>query len=263
MKYTYWSTTCSGKMLLRSLFWLNNRSTCDMTAGNPIWVTLTKPFGKLYKFDWYWCDVDGILQTHSHFLDVSDKILDPHYLMKWFPIPDRHGNYCLPEYEWTNHANFWGCIDSIIERDMIVNPFSLLGYVGKDVHKLLEQVKTGDPPFTPAPDILNKLRQRVSIVAYKEDIEHLAYNCFTKSLDPIDKTIRNINQHRLFQKYMPVFLEKNKIEYEMFSLDRGDYAKTFRLDNTLPRDSTDNMLCVKTDVTKLVKNYMDDYHNLC
>ena len=48
MKYTYYSTIKSGKHLMRSLFWLNNRSTCIMTQSNPLWAALSKPIGKLY-----------------------------------------------------------------------------------------------------------------------------------------------------------------------------------------------------------------------
>ena len=47
----------------------------------------------------------------------------------------------------------------------------------------------------------------------------------------------------------------------MFSLDRGDYAKTFELNKILPRDSTDNLWLnnYNQDVKKQVSNYMKNY----
>ena len=60
---------------------------------------------------------------------------------------------------------------------------------------------------------------------------------------------------------MPVFLDKHNIPYDMFSLDRGDYAETFELNKVLPRDSTDNLWLnnYNQDVKKQVSNYMKNY----
>ena len=47
----------------------------------------------------------------------------------------------------------------------------------------------------------------------------------------------------------------------MFSLDTGDYAATFGLDKTLPRDSSDTLFQIPSpDADKEVKKYMDLYH---
>jgi len=267
MKYTYYSSIRSGKHLMRSLFWLNGRSTCTMSASKPLWASLSEPIGKLYKLQWYWCDKENKLQTHSHFLDITDKLLSKHYYEEWFPIKDYRGYNCLHYDQMVIHENFWGCLDSIMEKDIITNPFCLFGYTGKDAHKLLLEMQNGDPPLKPHPDILEHLRKRKGIVAYKEDIEHLAYNMFSHagygmdSIIPEEKTSKAINQIRNFQKYMPVFLDKYNIPYEMFSLDRGDYAKTFELNKVLPRESSDEMWINDQgqNVKKQVSNYMKNY----
>ena len=74
-----------------------------------------------------------------------------------------------------------------------------------------------------------------------------------------------INTIRKFQKYIPKLLSRLDIPYEMFSLDSGDYAKTFDLEKVLPRDSHDKMFTFnpwKQDVKMLVDNYMRDYEKI-
>ena len=161
MKYTYYSTIKSGKHLMRSLFWLNNRSTCIMTQSSPLWAALSEPIGKLYKLEWYWCDKNNQLQTRSHFLEISDKLFSSLYSEYWYPTKDHRGYYYLPYDQWVTHGNFWRCIDSIMERDIITNPFSLFGYVGKDIHKMLQQVKNNDPPIKPHHNIIQQLHFEV------------------------------------------------------------------------------------------------------
>ena len=71
-----------------------------------------------------------------------------------------------------------------------------------------------------------------------------------------------LNNARKFQQIIPKVLDSYKIPYEMFSLDTGDYAKTFDLDNVLPRDSSDKIFTRNEwnqDVDRQVKDYMDKY----
>ena len=136
--------------------------------------------------------------------------------------------------------------------------------MGKDIHMMLEQVKNNSPTIKPHPDIIQQLRKRKSIVAYKEDIEHLAYNIFSL-VGAFSDPIKTINQVRQFQDYMPIFLDKLEIPYEIFSLDSGDYAQTFELNKNLPRDSTQTLWDYAftndhgIDVKKQVSNYMKNY----
>ena len=50
--------------------------------------------------------------------------------------------------------------------------------------------------------------------------------------------------------------------YEMFSLDTSDYCKTFGLEQSLPRDSSDKLFRINEwnqDVDKQVDEYMKNY----
>ena len=51
----------------------------------------------------------------------------------------------------------------------------------------------------------------------------------------------------------------------MFSLDTGDYTKTFNLEKTLPRNSTDSIFTkneMNRPVMQLVDDYMRDYEKI-
>ena len=58
---------------------------------------------------------------------------------------------------------------------------------------------------------------------------------------------------------IPQVLESYDIPYEMFSLDSGDYKKTFDLDMVLPRDSSDDLFISDSseEVIQQVKKYFE------
>ena len=272
MKYTYFSSIKSGKYLIRSQFWYNRRSCATLSAGKPHWCVLTKPMDSVTptdKLEWYWCDKKTHeLKTHYHYLDTSDKLSSFHYSEYWFPIPDHRGYETVHRDKWTTHQNFYGCVDNILSRDIITNPFFLLGYTGlPGTEKQMRSMEQNKPNIIPPSHIMEELKKRKSIVVYKENIEHLAYNVFAGWGRPesVEETTILINTIRKFQKYIPKLLSRLDIPYEMFSLDSGDYAKTFDLEKVLPRDSHDKLFTYnpwKQDVSKLVDNYMRDYEKI-
>lgn len=268
MKYTYFATIKSGKFQLRSNFWMNKKSTVCLSQVNPTWCTMSKPVGELYKFTWYWVDRDEKLQSHNHFLDIKDKLTDGRYWEPWFPIPDPvTGNYFINRDNFISHENFYQCADDVLAKDLITNPFVLLGYTNTlGSEKMIQKMQQKKPKLNPPEFIIKELRKRRNIVAYKENIEHLAYNFFA-SMDmlnnPIESVCDYINSTVRFQKYIPTVLDDYGIEYEMFSLDTGDYAKTFGLDEVLPRESSDTTFTREhPDTAKKVKYYMDKYHTI-
>ena len=107
-------------------------------------------------------------------------------------------------------------------------------------------------------NFIPQLRKRKNIVAYKEDIEHLAYNVYCERGRPgsDDKVADHIDSIIKFQNILPRVLEKYDIPYEMFSLDAGDYKKTFHLDKSLPRYMSENYITMKT---KEIKDKVDKY----
>ena len=211
---------------------------------------MSRPIGKLDKLEWWWVNKQYQLESHSHFLDTSDKLASSHYDEMWFPKKNHEGHEYIPREQWITHNNFWGCYDNILSRDLITNPFNLLGYAGGlGSEKMMQQMK-------------NKTRK--NIVVYKEDIEHLAYNVFAGNGRPesVDDTINILNNIIRFQKLMPAVLETLDVPYEMFSLDSGSYGKTFDLDKVLPRESSDTLFTRnvwKQDVKKQVSDYMMSY----
>ena len=112
MKYTYFSSTKSGKYLIRSQFWYNRRSCAFLSQSNPLWCVLSRPVDFVDKLEWYWCDKENNLQTHNHFLDITDKLLSLHYSEYWYPIKDYRGYNYLPIDNWVTHENFWKCLEN-------------------------------------------------------------------------------------------------------------------------------------------------------
>jgi len=267
VKYTYFSASKGGKFLIRSQFWYNRRSCCTFSSSNPLWVTLSSPCGILDKMEWYWCDKETKeLVHHEHFLDTRDKLTNPYYDERWFPIPDKNGWFTHPRYKMSeSHVNFWGCIDTIMNRDLITSPLNLLGYCnGLMSDKMILDLKNKTPRIEPHPDVLPQLRKRNNIVVYKEDIEHLAHNVYANTGRPesVEEATKMLDNIIRYQKIIPKVLESYDIPYEMFSLDSGDYKKTFSLDKALPRDSSDNIFNSNIDVSKQVDNYMRNYEKV-
>ena len=178
MKYTYFSSTKSGKYLIRSQFWYNRRSCAFLSQSNPLWCVLSRPVDFVDKLEWYWCDKEtNKLKTHHHYLDTSDKLSSSHYDEMWYPIPDHRGYETIPRDEWTTHQNFYECVDNIMSRDLITNPFSLLGYTGNlGSEGMFRRMQQDRPNLNPPSHIIEELRKRKNIVVYKEDIEHFGYS---------------------------------------------------------------------------------------
>ena len=262
MKYTYFSSKKGGKFHIRNEFWYNRRSTCTFSSSNPVWIALTSPHGIQEKMEWYWCDRETKkLVYHQHFLDTRDKMTNCHYDELWFPIPDSEGRYTIAFHKEMSkaHKNIWQCIDAVMNSDLITSPLNLLGYCrGMLSKKMLSNIENMTPDIEPHPDVIPQLRKRKNIVAYKEDIEHLAYNVYCERGRPgsDDKVADHIDSIIKFQNILPRVLEKYDIPYEMFSLDAGDYKKTFHLDKSLPRYMSENYITMKT---KEIKDKVDKY----
>jgi len=273
MKYNYFCSIRSGKFLIRSQFWYNRRSCAFVSPSNPLWCVLSRPIDLIEtdipidKLEWYWCDRETKeLKKHHYYLDTRDKLTDAHYDEQWYPITNSRGHEFVPKEEWCTHKNFYGCVDDILQRDLIVNPLPLLGYTdgGLGSRKMQHQLSAGQGKFTPAPYILEELRKRKSIIPYKEDIRDMAYTFFAGNGRPesSEEVTEQINCARSFRKLLPEILERYDMPYEMFSLDTSDYCKTFGLEQSLPRDSSDKLFRINEwnqDVDKQVDEYMKNY----
>ena len=272
MKYNYFCSIRSGKFLIRSQFWYNRRSCAFVSPSNPLWCVLSRPIDLIEtdipidKLEWYWCDRETKeLKKHHYYLDTRDKLTDAHYDEQWYPVTNSRGHEFVPKEEWCTHKNFYECVDDILQRDLIVNPLPLLGYTdgGLGSRKMQHQLSAGKGKFTPPSYILEELRKRKSIIPYKEDIRDMAYTFFAGNGRPesSEEVTEQINCARSFRKLLPEILERYGMPYEMFSLDTSDYCKTFGLEQSLPRDSSDKLFRIEwsQDVHKQVDEYMKNY----
>jgi len=271
MKYTYFSTEKGGKYLIRQQFILNRRSTASINHSKPLYSETTTPIANIIepktKQKWYWCDSKtGELRTHENIICFEDKMISSHYQEQWFPIPDERGHYSIVDWGKYKiapyHDNFWQCLDDIFDKSLITNPLRMMGFCGplsRDKRVSEMQSYTQKLRGIPLEYVLERLRERKNIIAYKEDIRHLAKNWFSNP-HAFDWDITNtINKIRKLQDIIPKVLDHYNIPFEMFSLDSGDYGKEFNLDKTLPRDCTDNIFSDPSNVDYLVDKYMDMY----
>ena len=163
---------------------------------------------------------------------------------------------------------------------MITNPLVMLGYGGVlGSKKLLQQIQARTPCLSSGSNVVEELRKRKNIIAYKEDIRHMAHNFFVGSGRPLYKhpdvlvtqtdegyikeCTKRINYNRAFPPAIADLLDYYKIPYEMFNLDTGNYAEAFDLEHVFPRDidPTPELDEYVTD-KHIVEGWIDDYMRL-
>lgn len=264
MKYNYFCHQKGGKYLIRSQFWYNNLDTVYLSQSFPLFASTGKNISDgYYKLSWYYCDKDNKLQSRCC-EPRQVELANARYDEMWFPEGDsilswRHDN--MTPY----HQNFTQCFETLLDHHLIVNPLNMMGYCGLlGSEKMQIQLAAGEPLFHVPESIIVELRKRTSIIAYKDNIRHLAFNFFAGNGSPIhlpeaqfvERVTYIINQSRKFIAMLPQVLEKYDMPYEMFSLDSGDYNQRFNLPKALPRSTSDTIFTKPTDKTN---QYVDDY----
>ncbi len=271
MKYSYFSGGKAGKLLIRNLFWLNGKTHVFYTTGEPpYFAAFTTPEGVC---DWYW---DGGSYHHVESNNMMNKI---YYNEMWHPVTGTIK-------KWFKHLGPQvglgrpDCDDLAFQQDMITNPLVMLGYGGVlGSKKLLQQIQARTPQLPMGSNVIEELRKRKNIIAYKEDIRHMAHNFFVGSGRPLYKhpdvlvtqtdegyikeCTKRINYNRAFPPAIADLLDYYKIPYEMFNLDTGDYAEAFDLEHVFPRDidPTPELDEYVTD-KDIVEGWIDDYVHL-
>ena len=136
-----------------------------------------------------------------------------------------------------------------------------------------------DPQLSSHNSVIEELRKRKNIIAYKTNIRHMAHNFFVGSGRPfykhpdvlvtqtdegyIKECTKRVNTNREFPKAIANLLDHYNIPYEWFDLDKGDYATTFDLEHVFPRDvdPTPELDEYVTD-KDIVEGWIDDYMRL-
>ncbi len=271
MKYSYFSGGKAGKLLIRNLFWLNGKTHVFFTTGQPpYFAAFTTPEGVC---DWYW---DGGSYHHVESNNMMNKI---YYNEMWHPVTGtikKWFKHLGPQVGLGRPA----CDDLAFEVDMITNPLVMLGYGGVlGSKKLLQQIQARTPCLSTGSNVVEELRKRKNIIAYKTNIRHMAHNFFVGSGRPfykhpdvlvtqtdegyIKECTKRVNTNREFPKAIANLLDHYNIPYEWFDLDKGDYATTFDLEHVFPRDvdPTPELDEYVTD-KDIVEGWIDDYMRL-
>ena len=119
--------------------------------------------------------------------------------------------------------------------------------------------------------VVNELKNRYNVIAYKEDKLHWVTNFFLDG-NPlvleqygedayVEYVTKHINENIRYIKLLKNLLDSYRIPYEMFNLDRDDYCKTFGLSKDIDRSSTDERFCLlphehREKVNQWAKNYL-------
>lgn len=270
MKYSYFGGVKSGKFFIRSLFQYNQKSYSLLNAGYIPFTIITKPCGNSYhSYEWNWEDkfsheVKSWYEVRH--LETQDEVLHQKAENSGMSFTNKKNFAQYP-------INLYKTFSRIYESDIVVNPLMSLGYCsGVGSREMNWNIRRKIPPMNVDLEFsLKELRNRRNIISYKEDIYHWVSNFFrdgdqylltTKGEDAyVQYVTRHINGSKLFEKLLKNLLEYYRIPYETFSLDTGDYCKTFGLSKSIDRSSTDEHFCslphkYRSKVKAWTENYL-------
>lgn len=249
MKYTYFANVKGGKYFIRSLFQYNNKSSAFLSPGYSVFTIITKPTGNGYhSYEWNWEDkFSHELKTwyEVRHLETLDEVL--------YQKSEQNCRYFVDKNTFARHPiNLYKTFPRAYEVDLVVNPLLSLGYSNWNLK--MKKLPTGDifePTMNTDLDfVIKELQSRRNIVAYKENEYDWIHKFFLegnyKVLEEegedvyVNYITNHINRARMFQKYLKNTLEYYKIPYETFSLDTGDYCKTFGLSKSIDISLHDN-----------------------
>ena len=292
MKYSYFSPGKAGKYILREMFWHNNKTHCLFCCGHPpIYAVMSVPAEKSYHFDWYWEDDNTGELVHTTHIENNDIFMNPFYRETWYPKPT-NGRYTIKELlkqknnkitgtsgSSTCKGDFHKCFKHAFDMDIIVNPLVMLGYGGcLGTGRLGELLRDHDPNLVniPIEYVVDELCKRKNIVTHKEDIRELARNLFIglghlPYKDPnilftnttekyVQQVTKLINHHRQFEKDIISCLDYYNIPYDIFNLDKDDYAQRFNLDQTFTKQQ-DSMQSLHDFIEPcdFIEGWIDNY----
>tara|TARA_B100000131_G_scaffold104537_1_gene101580 strand:+ start:963 stop:1793 length:831 start_codon:yes stop_codon:yes gene_type:complete len=273
MKYSYFAPLKSGKFLIRSLFQYNKKSYSLHNCGYTTFSLITKPTVDNYHImEWNW----EVKYTHEvktwyelRHLETLDEVINQKIEM-WSPFDE---DYFGKRNSLQFPINLYKTFTKFYESDMCVNPLPTLGYsnpIGSrelnwDIRKRLPTMNT-DISF-----VVDELKNRYNVIAYKEDKLHWVTNFFLDG-NPlileeygedayVDYVTKHIDENIRYIKLLKKLLDSYRIPYEMFNLDRDDYCKTFGLSKDIDRSSTDERFCSlphehREKVNQWAKNYL-------
>tara|TARA_Y100001970_G_scaffold117531_1_gene146145 strand:+ start:791 stop:1672 length:882 start_codon:yes stop_codon:yes gene_type:complete len=285
MKDSYFATDRGGRLHYQYSALMNGKSVAKL---RPNHIIIWNP--KNNTRSWYWEDKQGKIRYTTEFrrYDNVDYIatINDHKLRKnanlrsknWMAID--YSNYCPDELKNTTvHISnkLYKVFDKCFECDCIIRPELLLGYYGyvKDdrdgVH--LDEGLEKDIRINFDIDYsIEQFRKRKNVIVYKEDIRHWAKSWFLGGGQIFDDNYESfyntiscrLNGARRYYKYMQIALDRHNIPYEVWSLDTGDFCKTFDVEksfDTYETSGTDTLLPEKLfyKIDEWIDRYMSEY----
>ncbi len=284
MKTSYFSTDRGGRLHYQNLALYNGKSMCKMITGYyGLHAIIYDPYNNERR--WYWEDKEGALRTVSEYRDYDNidfiGAMSDHKVRRrgnlasshWIAIdyaryaPDELINTINP-----HPKKFHELFPKFFEYDFISWAEVLLGYHGyaKDdregmkLHEALYDDKRNIP--VDLKYSIEQFKSRKNVIAYKEDIRHWARSWFLGGGNCNDyETYYNIISCRLngARKYHDAFkhmLERYDIPYESFSLDTGDYCKTFDVDKSFNRYETEGTgTLLRPEDRHMLDSWIDKY----
>ena len=112
------------------------------------------------------------------------------------------------------------------------------------------------------------MRRRKNIIVYKEDLRHWARSWFLGGAQIFDDNYEafynivstRLNEARKYHHSCRVMMERHDIPYERWSLDTGDYCKTFDVTKEFSRYETEGTGPLLPDnLRHMVDGWIDRY----
>ena len=284
MKYSYFSAERAGKCHYHFTALMNGKSVARPKENCGIACTIYKP--KNNTIQWYWIDKDDNtrwLREYRSYEDIdwlgtiNDLKLRPkdnrkskHWLARGFihDYPQEIDDTCV----WLS-KRYHELFNKFFESDHLLHPEMLLGYWGytkadKEGMNLSECLLKDKRYMKVDIDYsIDMMKKRKNVIVYKDDIRKLARSWFLgggQLIDISDESYYNnislrINEARKIPRSMQVALDRFDIPYEVWSLDKGDYA-VFGFNKNLPRYETEGCDCtIKPRHHHKVEGWIDRY----
>lgn len=273
MQYTYFAPVKGGKFLIRSIFQYNQKTYSLCSAGYTTFHIITKPtINGLHTNKWIWeCKRTHEIKTwyQLRHLVTKTEVLNQR-MEAWSPFDEP--NFGGLHSEKRPH-NLYKVFPEVYQSDMVVNPLTTLGYSGGVCSSEMNWNLRRRTPNTNTDInfVVNELKKRYNVIAYKENIYEYVKNHFlnadvntliTQGEDAYVKFCTNhIKSSLSFIRLLQKLLESYKIPYDMFNLDEGKYCETFNLEKGIERSLwSDKRFCnLPEKYLPKLKQWTDDF----
>ncbi len=268
---------------------MNGKSVARPKENCGVMCTIHNP--KNNTIQWYWVDKDENLRwlreyrnyqdidwlgtINDHKLGMKENDKSKHWLARKYchEYPQEIDENCM----WLSN-NYHKLFNKFFECDYLLHPEMLLGYwgytkAGRKGINLSECLMKDERYMKVDLDYsIDQMKKRKNVIVYKDDIIHMARSWFLGGgQNNTDEEYYNniacrINEARRLPTCMQIALDRFKIPYEMWSLDKGDYS-VLGFDSNLDRyvtEETHTILKSKNHhkIEGWIDRYMSENHEV-